>query len=325
MVMNWNEANVLVTGGTGFVGSHLVEELLNRGAAHVVTTFQTDEPRGYFARCGLTARVTQVRADVSDAEAVFDVVSRHRISTVFHLAAQPIVEVALDNPLRTYASNVMGTVSIMECARRLTSVKAVVVASSDKAYGKISSGKYLEDNPLRGDHPYEASKAAADLVAQSYFKTYGVPVAVTRFGNIYGAGDINFSRLIPGLMQCLLRGETLQLRSDGRHVRDFLNVKDVVRGYLLLAERMTEFKGEAFNFGSTDTHTVLDVIRIAEEALGRKIPHKILNTARNEIPYQSLDFSKAGRLLGWKPECTLAGTLPGIYDWYKALLSGEGS
>jgi CDP-glucose 4,6-dehydratase len=322
MEINFKDKNILVTGGTGFVGSHLVEELVKQ-KAHVTTTFQTFNPLSYFVQQKLQDKVTLVNIDINENEKVFDLVTKANVEYIFHLAAQPLVDVAYYNPQRTLATNIMGTVNILESARCYPKVKAVIVASSDKAYGKLTKEKYLETDALRGDHPYEVSKSAADLICYSYVKTYGVPVVTTRFGNIYGEGDLNFSRIIPGMMKSLITGQVLELRSDGTFVRDYLYVKDVVRGYLQLAANIDKVKGESFNFGSSDTLSVKDLISQVEQALDTKLPYKVLNTAKNEIPYQSLDYSKIQQRIGWRPQFLIESTIKAIYAWYSYINSLE--
>lgn len=307
--------NILVTGGTGFVGSHLVEALAE-SKANVVTTYQTINPQSYFASKGLSAKVTMVPIDICQYDKVFDVVTKFHIDTIFHLAAQPLVDVAYYNPRRTLESNINGTINILESARLYPKVQSIIVASSDKAYGKLKSGKYTETDALQGDHPYEVSKSAADLITSSYVKTYHLPAVITRFGNIYGEGDLNFSRIIPGIMQSIITGETLELRSNGKFIRDYLYVKDVVNGYLLLAKNMKKVKGEAFNFGSEETITVLQLISLIQKILGKKVKFIIKNTQKNEIPYQSLDYKKIKKQLDWSQHYTLKNTLRSIYEWY---------
>lgn len=324
----FRDKNILVTGGTGFVGSHLVEELV-RQKANVVTTFITTNPRSYFFGQKLHKSVTMAHVDICDFNKVFDLVAKYSIDYIFHLAAQPIVDVAYYNPKQTYYTNILGTVNILESARLFPKIKSIIVASSDKAYGKTQATpgvngnlkntpgvKYKETDPLHGDHPYEASKSSADIISYSYFKTYNLPVVITRFGNIYGEGDLNFSRIIPGIIKSALANEALDIRSDGKYVRDYLYVGDVVSGYLLLAENIGKTKGQAYNFGSNETLSVLELIKLAEKILKKKIDYKILNIAKNEIPYQSLNFSKIARL-GWKSKCSLKVTLKNILLWYK--------
>ncbi|MFZ5845323.1 MAG: NAD-dependent epimerase/dehydratase family protein [Patescibacteria group bacterium] len=310
--------NILVTGGTGFVGSHLVEALLD-GGARVVVPYRSLDPFSYFATQKLGDRVIMAIGDLKDFNRIFDIIVKYEIEYIFHLAAQAIVTTAYHDPLETIAANVLGTTHVLEAARRYPGIKGVLVASSDKAYGK-SSRAYREDDPLRGDHPYEASKAAADLIALAYFKTYNLPVVVTRFGNIYGPGDLNFNRIIPGIMKTLNTGETLVLRSDGTYKRDYVYVKDVVSGYLFLLEKIDKTKGEAFNLSSDDNLSVIDLIKKAEKVLAKKIPYKIANTAINEIPYQHLEYSKI-RKLGWRPRFNLSLGLHETYGWYKKTLA----
>lgn len=320
MEINLKNKNVLVTGGTGFVGSHLVKELIKIGAK-VVTTYEYLDPLSYFMTEKLDKKCTMVNLDVANFNQVYDTVTKFDIEYIFHLAAQAIVEVAYYNPRKTLKSNVMGTVNVMECARLFPKIKAVVVASSDKAYGKLNKEKYVETDALRGDHPYDVSESATDLITHCYFKTYNTPVVITRFGNIYGEGDNNYSRIIPGLIKMILEKKTLELRSDGKAIRDYLYVKDVVKGYLKLAQNIEVTKGEAYNFGSEETLSVLELIKEIEKALKIKVDYKILNIAKNEIPYQSLNYDKIKKTLGWKPKYTMSKTAKDIYKWYKKVIS----
>lgn len=308
---------ILVTGATGFVGAHLTEQLVQM-SAHVVGTYQTFNPRSYFARQKLDRNITLVPLDLNDFDKVHDLITKTSVDYIFHLAAQPLVDVAYANPRRTLLSNIQGTINILESVRLSKKAHAVIVASSDKAYGKNTRKKYKETNPLKGDHPYEVSKSSADLISYSYFKTYQVPVIITRFGNIYGEGDLNFSRIIPGIMESLVTGSVLQIRSDGKYIRDYLYVKDVAAGYILLATAHERLIGEAFNFGSNDTLSVIEMIKRAERVLQKKIKYKILNTAKNEINYQSLNFSKIRKMIQWRPHYTIDKILPQIYTWYKS-------
>lgn len=315
MEINLKNKNVLVTGGTGFVGSHLVKELVKIGA-NVVTTFEYIDPKSYFVTEKLDKNCIMAKVDVANFDDVFDLVTKFDIEYIFHLAAQALVEVAYYNPRKTLESNIMGTVNVLESARLYPKIKAVVVASSDKAYGKLSSEKYVETDALRGDHPYDVSKSATDLISLSYYKTYNTPVTVSRFGNIYGEGDLNFSRIIPILMKVINQKTELELRSDGKAIRDYLYVKDVVDGYLKLAINIEKTAGQAFNFGSSSTLSVLDIIKTIEKSLKKKVKFKILNNTKNEIPYQSLDDSKVKKMLKWKPKTELNKIIPKIFKWY---------
>lgn len=309
------DQRVLVTGGRGFVGSHLVSALVDAGAT-VVVPYLTENPLSYFSSNLLERKVISVPMDINDFQSVLDLITKYEFNFIFHLAAQPIVETAYLNPLRTLTTNIIGTVNLLESVRLYRKVTGMIVASSDKAYGKHGEKKYVEGDSLRGDHPYEVSKSAADLITYSYFKTYNVPVVITRFGNIYGEGDLNISRLIPAAMLSLLNHKPLELRSDGSYVRDYLYVKDVVRGYMLLMEKLPKIAGEAFNFGSHDTFNVKDAIQQLETALQQTIPYVILNQSKNEIPHQSLDFTKI-KALGWEPHDNFQSTGMRIYEWYK--------
>lgn len=308
---------VLITGGTGFVGSHLSEALCNLGA-NVVSTYQSIDRRSYFFWRQLDVKIVLREADVADSEKIRQIVSKFQPRFIFHLAAQSLVETAYYEPEITLKTNIMGTISVLEALRHFPFVKGIILASSDKAYGKMQGTKYKESDPLKGDHPYEVSKASADLIATSYSKTYGVPIITTRFGNIYGEGDTNFSRIIPGIMKAVVLNEKLPLRSDGTFVRDYIYIKDVVRGYILLAQKIDRCKGEAYNFGSEETLSVLDAVRIVEKALGINVKTQILNNEKNEIPKQSLSYEKVQRAIDWSPKFTLRGTAKKIFAYYQS-------
>ena len=314
---NIKDKNVLVTGGTGFVGSHLVEALVKKGA-NVFVPYRSIDLRSYFYTEKLNTKVILPSCDIKDKDRVFDIVSKYKIIYIFHLAAQAIVPTAYENPVETIESNIMGTTYILEAARRFPHVKAVLVASSDKSYGK-SAKPYVETDPLKGDHPYDVSKASTDLIAQAYAKTYHLPIVITRFGNIYGEGDLNFSRIIPGIMKAIITKEKLILRSDGTYVRDYVYVKDVISGYLFLLQQIDKAKGGAFNLSSDNSYSVVDLIKQVEKIFKRKIRYSIENSAKNEIPYQHLNATKIYKL-GWKPTFSLKATLPSILRWYKTIL-----
>ncbi len=308
--------NILVTGGAGFVGGHLVEELIKLKAKVFVVDISLNKKSYLFSET-LHKKCTVIKLDICDNKKLLSVIKKYKIELIFHLAAQALVEDAYKDPKYTLENNIISTINILEAVRTNPKIKGVVVASSDKSYGKLKKQKYIETDPLSGDHPYDTSKSVTDLISTTYYKTYGTPVVVTRFGNIYGEGDLNFSRIIPGIMKSIIKNEQLKIRSNGKYIRDYLYVKDVVNGYLLLARNIDKVKGEAFNFGSDDTLTVIEVIKAVEKSLNKKIDYKILNTAKNEIPYQSLDYSKIKKVLGWKPKENIKTTADKIFKWYK--------
>jgi len=305
---------ILVSGGTGFVGSHLVEALVQIGA-RVVVPYRSMDPNSYFFTEKLDKKTILASCDLKNQKRIFDIISKYEVDVIFHLGAQAIVTTAYENPVETIESNIMGTTYILEAARQCSRVRSIIIASSDKAYGKTKE-KYTEKSPLQGDHPYEVSKSAADLIAQTYYKTYHLPVIITRFGNIYGEGDLNFNRIIPGIMQSVIRKTPLHLRSDGTFVRDYVYVGDVVSAYLFLLSQGSKIHGEAYNITSGETYSVLELIKKIEKKLKKKIPHEIDNTSNNEIPYQSLDNTKILKL-GWKPKYSLQATLIRVLRWYK--------
>ncbi|OGG16598.1 hypothetical protein A3D78_00200 [Candidatus Gottesmanbacteria bacterium RIFCSPHIGHO2_02_FULL_39_14] len=319
MAVNFNDSNILVTGGTGFVGSHLIEALLKE-KANVITTYQRITSSSYFSSKKLNEKSIMVQADVGNFEKVFDIITKFRIDYIFHLAAQPLVEVAYYNPRQTLFTNIVGTINVLESARLYSHVKGIIVASSDKAYGKLSKKKIVESDPLLGDHPYEVSKSATHLISNSYYKTYNLPCVVTRFGNIYGEGDLNYSRIIPGLMKAVVKNDTFVIRSDGNFTRDYLYVTDVVNGYISLAANIEKVKGEVFNFGSDEILSVLRVTELVGKILSKNIKYKIIDVTHNEIPYQSLSYSKIKKVLDWTPKHSLTSKIKDIYQWYKKIL-----
>ena len=312
MEINLKGKTVLVTGGAGFIGSHVVDRLVEEGARVVVLDNLSSGSKENF-----NSKTVFYQADVRDMQEVRGIIQKEAPSAVFHLAAQPLVETAYENPLETLEVNFMGTVHVLEACRLNGNIEAIVVVSSDKAYGKSRTLPYTENMPVGGDHPYEVSKAAGDLAAQSYFKTYGIPVTIARFGNTFGPRDRNWGRIIPDCFQAILKNKELVIRSDGKMIREYVYAKDVAEACLKLAQRIESSKGEAFNFGSDNILSVLEVMQEIEKILEVKIPYKILNTAKNEIPKQYLDWSKAKRLLAWQPKYTFAQGIRESFEWYK--------
>jgi len=321
---SWRGRAALVTGATGMVGSWLVKDLLARDA-RVVALIRDADPQSELFRSGDTGRISVVNGALEDYAAVERAINEHEVDAVFHLGAQTIVGTANRSPLPTFEANIRGTWNVLEACRvHAGMVKACVVASSDKAYGTQPDLPYLEDMPLQGRQPYEVSKSCTDLVTQSYFHTYGLPIAVARCGNIYGGGDLNWSRIIPGTIRAFLRGERPVIRSDGTFVRDYVYVKDVSRAYLALAEAIEhhEVRGGAFNFSPERALTVLELVALIQEAMGAgHIQPDVRNEAGGEIHSQYLDSAKARRVLGWHPEFTLEEGLAETVEWYRAFLA----
>lgn len=320
----WNGRPVFVTGCTGFLGSHLVKALKDEGA--VVTGLVRDRvaPSGIWDG---DMDINLVHGSLEDYHVLERALNEYEIDTVFHVAAQAIVGTANRNPLSTFEANIRGTWHVLEACRRNPQVKRIIVASSDKAYGDQEVLPYNEDMPLQGRHPYDVSKSCADLIAQAYHKTYGLPVCITRCGNLYGEGDTNFSRIVPQTIRSVIRGEAPVIRSDGTYIRDYFYVGDAVSAYMLLAEKMESenLLGEAFNFSNEIQITVLGLVKRILELMGSDLEPVILNQAGNEIRHQYLDASKARKLLGWAPKYSLDEGLKRTIEWYRAYFERKGS
>jgi CDP-glucose 4,6-dehydratase len=318
----WLDRPTFVTGGTGLVGSWLVQRLVDAGTD--VTCLVRDwVPRSELARTGLIERVKVVRGDIRDQATLERVLGEYEIDTVIHLAAQTIVTIANRNPISTFESNVAGTWNLMEACRRSPEVKQIVVASSDKAYGDQESLPYIEDTPLQGQHPYDVSKSCADLIARTYAASYDLPVAITRCGNFYGGGDLNWNRIIPGTIRSILRGQNPVIRSDGKYVRDYFYVEDGAAAYMLLAEALAkhpELRGEAFNFSNEIQMTVSEIVERILKLMNSDLKAEVRNEVRNEILHQYLSAGKARSILGWKPLFTLDEGLKHTIGWYKDFL-----
>jgi CDP-glucose 4,6-dehydratase len=319
----WAGRPVLVTGGTGLLGSWLVAALVERGA-RVVLLVRDRVPDALVFTSGAADRCVQVSGDVRDGDTIERTLTEYEIDAVFHLAAQTIVEHALRSPVNTFRSNVEGTWELLDACRRSGAPTRVVVASSDKAYGDQPVLPYEEDQPLHGRAPYDVSKSCTDLIAQSYGLTYDLPVTVTRCGNLYGGGDLNFNRLVPGTIRSALAGERPVLRSDGSPRRDWLHVEDAVAAYLHTAERAHEpgVRGEAFNFSTERPMNALEITRAILEACGRgDLEPEILGTATHEIQDQFLAADKARSVLGWTAALDLEAGLARTIPWYRDYLA----
>ncbi len=320
---NWRERRVLVTGATGIVGSHLCRALLDRGA-FVVAFVRDDDPQSLLYRDGIAQRCSVVRGELQRIEDCVRAINAHEVEVVFHLGAQTLVGTALRDPLETFESNLRGSYNLLEAARRMSGlVKAFVVASSDKAYGDSPVLPYTEDMPLAGRHPYDVSKSCTDLLATCYAVSYNVPVAIARCGNIYGPGDLNWSRIVPGTIRSLLGGERPVLRSTGGNIRDYIYVADVVEAYLALAEQIDApgVRGEAFNFSPETRISVFEIVRAITTLMRSHLEPVVLGTATHEIKDQTLDAAKARRMLHWHPTWTLEAGLAETIPWYERVLS----
>jgi CDP-glucose 4,6-dehydratase len=322
MTETWVGRRVLVTGATGVVGSHLCEKLIGLGA-YVVALVRDDDPMSSLYRDGIAEKCSIVRGDLRSFETCMRSINAHDIDTVFHLGAQTLVETAMRDPLETFESNLRGTYNLLEAARRIGIVKAFIVASSDKAYGDSDILPYTEDMPLVGRHPYDVSKSCTDLLSTCYSISYDLPVTIARCGNIYGSGDLNWSRIVPGTIRSILGGQRPVLRSNGTNIRDYIYVSDVVSAYIKLAEQIDHphVRGEAFNFSPETRVDVFEMVSAISSAMDSKLEPIVLDTATHEIKVQTLDSSKARRILDWRPTWSLDAALRETIPWYQRLLA----
>ncbi len=321
----WVDKNVLITGITGFLGAYLAKDLLEKKAV-VFGIVRDDNPASNLTLQGIEGKAITVRGDIRDYLLMERVLNEYEIDTVFHVAAQTIVGVANRSPLSTFESNIKGTWSVLEACRVCSKVKRVIVASTDKAYGHHEKMPYTEPNSLNGLYPYDVSNVCADVLARCYHKTYGLPVAVTRFANMYGEGDLNYSRIVPDTVRSVIFDRAPIIRSDGTPLRDYIYIKDAVSGYLVLAERLDQegVEGEAFNFGTSTPMSVLDLVNTIIDISGKThLEPKILATGelKGELTNQSLDSSKAYARFGWRCEWSLKDGLERTYKWYERFLS----
>ncbi len=321
----WKDRSVLVTGATGLVGSWLVKRLI-AAQADVVCLIRDRVPQSELIRSGSIHQVRVVQGDLVDQALLERTLGEYEVTTVIHLAAQTIVGIANRNPISTFESNIRGTWCLLEACRRSPKVAQIVIASSDKAYGDQEILPYDENTPLQGRHPYDVSKSCADLISTMYAHTYGLPVVITRCGNFYGGGDLNWNRIVPGTIRAILRDERPIIRSDGLFVRDYFYVEDGAAAYMLLTEALAnnpDLRGEAFNFSNEIQITVLDLVQMMLRETGSTLEPDIRNEATNEIRNQYLSAKKARDMLGWSPLFTLETALKPTIAWYSHFLNGD--
>lgn len=320
----WQNRNVLVTGCTGLLGSHLTGLLVKNGA-NVVGLVRDIVPKSNLVYSGVQDHINIVRGSVEDIHVLERALNEYEVDTVFHLAAQTIVGIANRNPLSTFESNIKGTWCMLEACRRVPVVKKIVVASSDKAYGAQKELPYEETANLQGSHPYDVSKSCADLISSAYYQTYKLPVCVTRCGNFYGPGDLNFNRIVPGTIRSVLNNESPVIRSSGKLTRDYFYVKDAALAYIHLAERMDDARihGEAFNFSNELQISVILIVNRILKIMNRgDLKPVVQNQADNEIEHQYLSARKAREVLNWKPKYTFDEALKETINWYTKFLQG---
>lgn len=323
MASFWQDRRVFVTGASGLVGSATVAQLEQLGA-DIVILERDSEPDSELIRSGARERVSVAHGDIVDQKLLERVLGEYEVKTVLHLAAQAIVGVANRNPISTFESNIQGTWNLLEACRRSPLVSEIVVASSDKAYGEQPKLPYTEEMPLLAKHPYDVSKACTDMIAQSYAASFGMPITISRCGNFYGPGDLNWNRIVPGTIRSVLRNERPVIRSDGSYVRDYFYVEDGASAYITLAEKMSgnaKMNGEVFNFSNEESLTVLDLTKKILTLMDSKLEPDIKNEASNEIRNQHLSAAKARSTLGWKPKFSLEEGLKRTIAWYQEFLS----
>ena len=321
----WQDRPTLVTGATGLLGGWLIRRLLELDA-DIVCLVRDWVPQSELVRAQLVDQVKTVRGDVRDQALLERTLGEYEIDTVFHLAAQTIVGIANRNPISTFETNISGTWKLLEACRRSSKVRSIVMASSDKAYGDQEQLPYNENTPLQGQYPYDVSKSCADLLAQSYATTYKLPVAITRCGNFYGGGDLNWNRVVPGTIRSVLRGQRPVIRSDGQYIRDYFYIEDAAEAYILLAEKLsqkTDLAGEAFNFSNETPLSVLELVKRILQLMVSKSKPIVRNEASNEIRQQYLNAAKARHVLGWKPLFTLDEGLKATIEWYRKFFVDE--
>ncbi len=318
----WRDRSVFVTGATGLLGSWLVKQLID-GGSNIVCLVRDWVPQSELVRSRHIEQVNTVRGDIVDRDLIERILGEYEVEVVFHLAAQTIVGIANRNPVSTFSTNIEGTWNLLEACRRSPKVASIVVASSDKAYGDQEHLPYTEAMPLQGRHPYDVSKSCADLIAQTYAVSYNLPVAITRCGNFYGGGDLNWNRVVPGTIRSIIRGERPVVRSDGNFVRDYFYIEDGAAAYMLLAERLASYaglRGQAFNFSNESQISVLDMVELILRKMKSSLRPEVLNQASNEIRHQFLSAERARTMLNWQPQFTLDSGLDRTLAWYREFL-----
>lgn len=313
----WQNRNVLITGCSGFLGSWLTK-LLTESGANVTGLIRDFTPKSALFR-NKDLKINLVSGSLEDIDVLERTIGEYEIDTVFHIAAQAIVGIANRNPISTFNANIMGTWNLLEACRRSPLLKNIIIASSDKAYGDQEVLPYNEKMPLQGSHPYDVSKSCADLIAQTYYKTYGLPVCITRCGNLFGGGDLNFNRIVPQTIESIINNEAPIIRSDGTFIRDYIYVEDAALAYILLAEKMEELNiyGEAFNFSNEVRLTVLDLVNMILRQMNSDLKPVILSQASHEIKNQYLSAEKAKDILNWEPQYKIEEGLSKTIEWYK--------
>ena len=317
----WNDKNIFITGCTGFLGSWLTKSLLEK-SGNVIGLIRDWVPKSNLILQDSISKINTVRGEVEDYFLLERILNEYEIDTVFHLAAQTIVSIANQNPISTFETNVKGTWNLLEACRKNQKVKRIIIASSDKAYGEHKKLPYQETASLKGSHPYDVSKSCADLISYAFFNTYKLPICITRCGNFYGGGDLNFNRIIPGTIKSLINNERPIIRSDGKYIRDYIYIKDAVEAYLNLAEKMedNEIHGEAFNFSNESQVTVIELVEMIIKLMKKNMTPKVEGQVKGEIKHQFLSAEKARKKLKWKPKYGLKNGLIDTIKWYKIFL-----
>ena len=321
----WLDRRVFITGASGLVGGWLVRALLKAGA-DIIVLLRDWNPKALLFQSGFHKKVTIVRGSLKNVNKLERVLAEYEIQSVFHLAAQTIVPIANKNPLSTFESNIAGTWNLLEACRLKKDIDSIIIASSDKVYGDTLNLPYQEAMPLNAIYPYDVSKACADRISVSYAKTFNLPIAITRCGNFFGGGDLNWNRIIPGTIRSILRTQPPIVRSDGNLIRDYIYVEDAVNAYMSLCEALRKnsaLAGEVFNFSNGTQYTVLNLISTILNLMHSSLKPIILGKNKGEILAQYLDSSKAHKDLGWWPRFTLEEGLERTITWYKNCLGNE--